>query len=340
MTQQKQSGGSGSTNVQIASVQVGLGYEDVRSIARDIFDQNFAVLTQQAGDVAAARAAEIRDEIVGRLSSAGLSADGFSQVEKQVALLEAQKGFAVSGDEELKKVLVDAVLSLSAAPERSLKSIVLQESVKIVSSLTPDQLKALSAIFAVRHVSFGGTNTLTELFGAYQKHINFSVGQLDITEGSLRHLEYLGCGKTSLSEAGLYPILTGNFPGLISAGYAEADLRTAFSPDPFPPVGVVHCLRDPTKLQIAALNKKVLEARSSSWTPHQKMVAAEKLQENLLSESAVEAEVKSISPEAAHLWSAWSDRKLKAFELTSVGIAIGHTCLSANGMDADLAIWL
>lgn len=340
MTQQKQSGGSGSTNIQVATVQVGLGYEDVRAIARDIFDQNFAALAQQAGDVAAERAESIRDEIVDRLARKGTSADNFSHVEKQVALLDAQKGFAMSGDEELKQVLVDAVLGLAGEPERSLKSIVLQESIKIIASLTPDQLRLLATIFVVRHVNFAGSSSLPALLSEYQKHIDFSVGQLSVTQGALRHLEYLGCGKTSISSASLYAIASGDYPGLISKGYLEPELMAAFSPDPFPVAGVMRCLRDPGRLQIAAVNNRVVDEKSTGWTEHQAAIAKLKLAENLIEEATFDAEVRSISPEAAYLADIWRDQHLDRFELTSVGIAIGHTYAVAHGLTADLSIWL
>lgn len=340
MTQQKQSGGSGSTNIQVATVQVGLGYEDVRAIARDVFDQNFAALAQQAGDVAGKRAETIRDEIVERLEQEGKSADNFSHVEKQVALLDAQKGYALSGDAELKKILVDSVVSLSHEPERSLKSIVLQESIKVVASLTPDQLRILAAIFVIRHVSFGGASSLSGLFSEYHKHLGIAVGGMNVTVGALRHLEYLGCGKTSLSVAGLYAIVSGHYQGLVSQGYLETDLLASFSPDPLPPSGVIRCLRDPTRLQIAAVNNDVLDGKSPSWTEHQKTVAKEKLTGNLIDEAAFNLEAQSISPESAYLTDVWKDQDLGKFELTSVGIAIGHTYATARGLTADLSIWL
>lgn len=340
MTQQKQSGGSGSTNIQVATVQVGLGYEDVRAIARDVFDQNFAALAQQAGDVAAERAESIRDEIVDRLAREGTSADNFSHVGKQVALLDAQKGFAVSGDEELKQVLVDAVIGLAGEPERSLKSIVLQESIKIIASLTPDQLRLLATIFVIRHVSFNGSSSLSALLSEYQKHIDFSVGQLSVTQGALRHLEYLGCGKTSISSASLYGIVSENYPGLISKGYLESELLAAFSPDPLPFAGVMRCLRDPSRLQVAAVNNRVVDEKSAGWTEHQAAIAKLKLTENLIEEAVFDAEVRTISPEAAYLADIWRDEHLDGFELTSVGIAIGHTYAVAHGLTADLSIWL
>lgn len=340
MTQQKQSGGSGSTNIQVASVHVGLGYEDVRAIARDVFEQNFATLAQQAEDVASKRAETIRDEIVDRLTAKGAGADSFSHVEKQVALLDAQRGYALSGDDELKQVLVDAVVGLSAETERSLKSIVLQESIKAVSSLTPEQLRLLAAIFVVKHVSFGNVSSLTSLFKEFDKHVDFSVGGLIASAGALRHLEYVGCGKTSLSSASLHSIVSLNYQGLISRGHSEEELSSAFAPESFPPGGVMRCLRDPARVQIAALNNRVLDEKSHGWSPHQKEIARQKLAENLIDEAAFEIEVRAISPEAEYLFEVWTSQNLNAFELTSVGIAIGHTYATARGFIADLSIWL
>ena len=282
MTHQKQSGGSGSTNVQVASINVGLGYEDVRSIARDIFEQNFANLAKQAGEIAGARAEEIRDEIIDRLSKSDVDPDNFSHVEKQIALMDAQKAYALSGDEELRQVLVDAVIGIAPEKERSLKSIVLQESIKVVPSLTAPQLRILATVFIIRHVNLASPDSLKALFEQYLRYAELSLGDLDVTAGYLRHLEYLGCGKTSISSVALYGLMQASYPGLISQGYERDELFAAFQPDAFPSGGVMPCFRNPELMQIAAKDSNVLDLKSGSWSAHQKNIAAEKLSSNLI----------------------------------------------------------
>ncbi len=62
---QEQRGGMGSTNIQIIH-NPGLTVEDVRAVAKGVFEENFAKLRDEAGATAAARAEEIREEFIQR----------------------------------------------------------------------------------------------------------------------------------------------------------------------------------------------------------------------------------------------------------------------------------
>lgn len=332
----------GSTNLQVGTIQVGLGYEDVKSIALDLWNANFHHLSAEAASTAQNRSAEIRDQIIESLKkSSDADPDAFSQVEKQSALFEAQKSYAISGDQELKEMLSDAVVSIAAQPERSLSSIVLHEAIKVMPSLTPGQLRLLAAVFAIRYVNFS-SNSLGELFAHYEKSIGLAEAPISAKDGDYRHLQYCGCGSiVQFGGSSLHSILVRNFAGLISKGFEEDKLREAFAPSSMPGSGVMKCLRDPTKLQIAALNERVILERSATWDQRQTLVANEKLGENLLSEEELKSEISVLPPPASALLESWEEKGWKAFDLTSVGIAIAHTYVAQrHGSLGPLTIWL
>lgn len=334
---QQQKGGSGSTNIQIGTVSTGLTYSDVRDIASDLFKANFANLMAMAKDTAEARAAEIRDEIIDRLEKdKQANPQSFSQVEKQVLLLEAQKAYAVSGDDELKDILINAVIGASGAPERSKKSIVLGEAIKIAPLLTKNQIKALGISFAIRFVNFPSTN-INQLFDTYLRAINLTEKHIDLTAGDIRHMEYLGCGTMGLSHVGFYDILKGDYHGLLCAGFSGPELQAAFHPEPLPqPMRTCH--RDQQKLEIATHRQDVIDG--TMWTPHQKTVAKQKIQERLIDEQALIRELENHSEISAYLYKQWQESNLSNFQLTSAGIAIGHTYVADRVQMGDLDIWL
>lgn len=336
MTQQ-QKGGSGSTNIQIGVVSTGLTYSDVRDIATDLFRENFAHLAAAAKDAAESRASEIRDEIIERLEKdKRADPQAFSQVEKQVILLEAQKAYALSGDDELREILVKAVIDASSAPERSKKSIVLGEAVKIAPLLTKNQIKALGIAFSIRFVHYCTVN-LNSLFDTYLKSINLVDKLIDLSAGDIRHMEYLGCGTLGIGGLEFYDILKTDYHGLICAGFTHEELQASFSPEAIP-LPIRNCHRDHSKFEIATDRQDHIDA--TAWSAHQKTVAKVKIQERPIDEQSIRLELERHSDLAVYLYDQWSETSLKHFQLTSAGIAIGHTYISDRIQIGDLDVWL
>lgn len=339
MSSQEQRGGVGSTNVQIGSVTTGLSYADVRDIASDLFERNFSHLAAVARDTANARAEQIRDEILAKLESAPEARpESFGQVEKQLYLLEAQKGFALSGDEDLKSLLVNAVVGVSSAAERSKKSIVLGEAIKVAPLLTPEQLRALATSFSIWNVNFGVTS-LIELFKRYEAAADLSKFDIELTDGDFRHLEYLSCGTLATHHLAFAELLRSDYPGLLQLGYTPDELSAAFNPDQVPAGIWRTAQRDPSRLELA-IRRSSDFANIASFTPHQAETGKRLLSERLIDESTVRAELKTMGGKAEYIYDRWAASKLSDFRLTSVGIAIGYTFVAERLAMPDLDIFL
>lgn len=345
MTQQQQ-GGIGSTNIQVDTIHLstGLSVADVKEIAKDVFQSNFAVLTDTAKQIADDRARELREELMEALAADGRGKlDSFSQPEKQVALLDAQRAYALTGDEELKSSLVRTVLEISKEPERSLKSIVLQEALKVLPTLTSQQMKAIAATFVVRYVHFGAAGNLLALSKAYERCLGRKWSDIDPTDGDFRHIEYSRCGSIDIGEHSFIGIIKESYPGIVSAGFPAQELIDAFGQAGIPNSGIMPCVNDPQKWQIAAIDNRVIDSKSKThgWTEEQVSIAKKKLTENILDDEKLTQNIKSAGGTLAHVCEKWGSTAMKSLTLTSVGIAVAHSYVS--GVDnsfIDLDIWL
>lgn len=344
MTDQSQTGGMGSTNTQIGHISMGMSYSDVRDIAKDVFRDNFLLLKGDAKEAMETRVAELRDAIIERLKEENIhELAGFAHPEKQSALFDAQKGFALSGDGDLKTMLVDTIAKLAREPERSLKSIVLQEAIKTMPSLTRRQVNAIALSFMLRSVGFHGAGTLEAVIKNYELGVGGPTADIEVSGGDFRHLEFTRCGVVEITELSFMPLLRDLYPGLVSVGMSEDLVHERFGAIAIPTGGLMRSLWQPGNWQIAAVNQTVLDEKSKSggWTSEQEAILLEILRSYPMDDTAMRTALIDISAFASRLLEVWDNTSLKSMKLTSVGIAIAHSHCSSNGLSLpDLEIWI
>jgi hypothetical protein len=343
MISQKQRGGIGSKNFQVTIENKGMSYQDVRDIAKDVFTQNFELLSREALATTEQRAEKIRSDIVEALS-ADLKAklETFKEPDRQVALLDAQKAYVLTGDEDLRKMLVRMVTDLSREDGRNLRSIVIEEAIKTVATLTPRQIQILATVYINRYVNFSGAHSVAFLAQRYFEALFDRISRFEGSIGDLRHIEYAGCGKITLMQHNFADVMRENYAGLFQRGLSENDINAKFGSDGVPRDASVLCLNDLTQIQIAALNEQVILAKSKSfnWTENQKLTAIAILKENSFDNTQILAMLQAVQPRFDELNQHWSTSALNKFELTSVGIAIAHSYVSSSTEFNDLSIWL
>jgi hypothetical protein len=338
---QDQRGGTHSTNIQAAvvNIQNGLTESQVREIAINVWRDNMTALSEVARDAADQRAQELREEILSGLARGEGNADSFQQPEKQVALIDAQRGYAISGDQDLRDALTRAVLNLSKEPERSINAIVLGEAVKVLPSLTKRQVSAITSAFIIRFVTFNNVSSIEQLLGIWERFVG-SQSETP-TDGDFRHLEYCGCGRAS--TLGVLPIaelVRRTYPGLVSKGMDALEINEAFAGYGVPPNAIIACLNDPAKVQIAALNEHVLGQKGAAWSEDQRSVAQSKLMQNLMGDPEIRETFIARSDFAKRLFEEW-EPWLQRVDLTSVGMAVGHShAMAIEPNFAPLDVWL
>jgi hypothetical protein len=342
---QNQSVGQGGVAIQATgNVTVGLSYSDAKSIALDVFNANFYKLSAEAMKVAEARAIEITDIFLEKLQAENPS--GFEKGQDpdfQHALFTTQKEYARSGDKELGDLLVDLLVDRSKQEERGILQIVLNESLLTAPKLTSSQLAALAVVFACRYTQ---NPTLGEHIGLgnyFDLHMRPFYNKLESKESCYQHLEFTGCGSVQMGEVQLETAFSQHYQGLFLKGFDRKEIERQSISLPSDHHLFVQCLNDPQKIQVKALSLAALEAKLIKFNIDPDN--AEKMKNlfnfNLMTPEEIRSKCIEIRPYMEHLFDVWSNSSLKNFNLTSVGMAIGHANIKKiSGEFASLSIWI
>ena len=350
-TKQDQSGGDGAINVQAAGsvtiISSGLSAEDVKTISLDVFKSNAAVLAASAKQVAENRVEEMTELFLEQLQKRNPEAlNQAVNPDFQMALLDAQKAYARTGDKDLAQVLIDLLVNRTQHQSRTFREIVLSESLQVVPRLTAQHINTISVIFILRHTSSFGVNDLDGLKNLFMRQLAPFVDSLVASEACYQHLAYSGaannsggiqCGNVAIPE-----IWRLNYPWIFSKGLPleqyenfikqYPDLRQFIVPVPGnePNVQLIPILKHALKDQLKAMNipdqiGDELWAKTSS--------AAALTPEVIQQIESIEGYTK--------LNKIWTTSALQRTLLTSVGIAIGHANFQRiTGDAAPLSIWL
>lgn len=348
---QHQDVGENATAVQAgnnANVQVthnhGLSYSEVRQIAIDIFKANFYELAGVAKETARARAEEITEEFLRKLQDE--NPEGFHHSEDpdfQHGLLTIQKEYARTGDKELGDLLVDLLVDRSKQDERNILQIVLNESLSVAPKLTNSQVALLALIFRLRYTinySLIGHDSLGQYF---DQTIFPLISELNPNESSFQHLEFAGCGTIQTTEANLERLLGYLYKGLFSKGFDKSEIDSKQITIGLDTRFFISCLNDETKLQVNALNdetlKKNLEKEKIGEEDRKKII--ELFSESAMSNNEIMNLCINLRPYMKDFYDKWNSTSMKSFNLTSVGIAIGHANIKKMiGNFTDLSDWI
>ncbi|MFI8204443.1 LPO_1073/Vpar_1526 family protein [Streptomyces sp. NPDC085937] len=340
---QRQTSGDNSTNYQVAGdLHTGLSYRDVKEIADDVFHQNFTRLATEAASTAEERARAICDKFLEKLSNESPeSLNNARNPDFQRALFRVQEEFATTGDEDLGDLLVDMLVDRSKQAGGSFRQVVLNEALKTAPRLTSAQVTVLGAIFMARYVNVNA-NSIPLLHATLRKFwLPLVKGLSQPSDANMGHLAYAGCGSISLGVVTFTQLFLERYPGLLTLGFEEDQYPWISE---FKDKGIVmRCLRDPAKLQIAAVSQADLENKLSTIDVGEHANELQQLlKANPISGEAIHAEIESLDPEFKNFAETWENSAMKSFDLTSVGIAIAHAhCRRVLGSAMpSVDIWL
>lgn len=144
----KQRAGDNSTQIQIGTVNSGLGYSDVKEICTDILRTEMERYASKAFDEAERRFNVFTDNMLQRLSEIdGKLLNRFEEPAVQMSFHEATKSYIRSGDEFTKENLIDLLIErLRGAETSTTLSAVIDEAIQIVPKLTESTLSLLALI--------------------------------------------------------------------------------------------------------------------------------------------------------------------------------------------------
>lgn len=346
-TTQTSKSGDNSTTVQAETVNIhqGLTYIDVKTIALDIFNSNFLKLSQEALSTAVQRAEEITNNFILRLQKDKPSSlESVKDPGFQNALYEAQKSYAKTGDKDMADVLVDILVDRVEHQERSLKQIVLDESISVIPKLTSSQLDTLTIVFLLKYsINYSIINfeTLKNYLDIYIKPFTENLSK---EHSHYQHLEFAGCGSISIGSKNIEDILKKSYRGLFYKGFDKEEFEKQIGELTMFSNFIIPCLNDKKKLQLNIVNEDVLDNKISDFKVNN--TDAKKLKtlfgQHILSNEEIEIKLTELGGDfMAKLFDIWKNSAMKNMTLTSVGIAIAQANYRRKtGLTLDLSMWI
>lgn len=339
----------GGRDVKIEVTNLGLNYSDVKEIAKNealtVFRENFPKLSGESMKLATSRGEAIAEDFFSKLQKE--NPDGINQASSpdfQDALFTVQKEHAKAGDEDLGALLVDLLVDRTKETSRTTLQIVLNESLHVAPKLTSTHLAVLAVVFSLRYTKHMGVGNLDQLNQILTTHVQPFGDLLPNKDGAFQHLQYTGCGSISMGSVSLETLFRIHYGGLFNHGFEvkrllELGITTSSNDN----IMFMPCLNNPEKLQIRALEtdylKTFLEIKNTSIDQIQKF--EQLFQENMFNDEEIRSKIITSSPFMGSIFKSWSTTKLQNFDLTSVGIAIGHANNKRiTGEFSNLSIWI
>lgn len=343
---QEQRVGAGALAIQAkgnVAYQEGLSADEVRTIANLAVKAEFYQLSQMAADVAGGRAQRVCDDFLAKLeveNPGGLRLA--NEPDFQYTLFAAQKAFALTGNEDLERLLVELLVRRTKEDTQNLRKIVLAESIEVLSKITVGQINSLTVAFVLRRTQNFSVRSLDEFLKYSDIHIKPFVDKMATGKATYRHLQYANCGAVDPGAADIYSIVSQSYPGILQSGF-EATEAEFLALSPAGKKLIIPSEYVENKLQVFGKDVKDIHE-----FPDRIGISREDINilEILINRQKVPADIfyaklRSLRSYWATLLDVWESSDAKSFNLTSVGIAIGHATLKQQIPDfADLSIWI
>jgi hypothetical protein len=343
--QVKQGSGDQSVNLQAGgNIAIGVTYDDARQIALDVYKANAVELAAAAKQAAIARAEEITDKFLEELKDKNpLAVSQAARPDFQIALLEAQKAYAKTGDKDLATVLVDLLVSRTKQEPRSLREIVLAESLQVVPRLTMSQIHTISVIFLLRHTENRLVTKIEHLGQWFDRYMTPLVSSLSKADSLYRHLVYSGAATQELTSINLAAAFKAIYVGLFTKGFDATNMNDLTDKYPklkkmFQDAPIENRMMLPP-VTIGLLEKLLESAGVHEKSDVDRLMNAQK--SDLLGDADVLQNLIDTRKGFETLADVWDNSSLRSMALTSVGMAIGHANFQRlSGDQAPLSIWI
>lgn len=341
----KQESGDQSVNLQAGgNIVVGVTYDDARQIALDVYKANAVELAAAAKQAAIARAEELTDKFLGELKEKNAPAVAqAARPDFQIALLEAQKAYARTGDKDLAAVLVDLLVNRTKQDPRSLREIVLTESLQVVPRLTVAQINTISAIFVLRYTENQFVTKLDQLGQWFDRYIAPLESSLGKSDSQYRHLVYSGAATQELTSINVAAVFKAIYPGLFTKGFDVTNMNDLL--DKYPNLkqmfqdAPIEGRKMLPPVTIGLLNKMLESAGVHEKVDVDRLINAQK--SDLMGDAEVLQKLIDTRAGFKALADVWDNSSLRSMTLTSVGMAIGHANFQRlSGDQAPLSIWI
>ncbi|HEY8977502.1 MAG TPA: LPO_1073/Vpar_1526 family protein [Burkholderiaceae bacterium] len=328
----------------------GVSASEARQIAHDLFRANLMEFKAEAAEVARQRCEEVTTAFLEKLQTE--NPEGLNQAREpdfQDALFSVQKEHAKAGDKELSDLLVDLLVDRTKERSRTILQLVLNEALRTAPKLTSAQTATLAVVFFFRNVRrMNGIPHIAELGAHFQRSMEQAAAGFSNSASTFNHLAFTGCTTDSLAASSLPDVLSRTYPGLFTIGFEQAALEQAQLSDAGKAMLIIPCMDDPTRFQVNALNDEDFDAKCAAvgLSQEEKVRATALFKSYSMPHDKVQSKMVEAAPFMSDIFAAWSaaDAKhhaLGRYQLTSVGMAIGHASIKRYiGEFAPLDIWI
>ncbi|MGW3689413.1 LPO_1073/Vpar_1526 family protein [Streptomyces sp. NPDC005125] len=321
----------------------GLGVEDVEYIVTKMATEKFSSYSQEAFQVMKERVEEFAENYIREMLDRDPAAiENIKDPGMQSALLDAESGFAKTGDTDLGSILVDILVERTLATKRDVLQLALNEAIGVTQKLAANHLSAISIVFLfrqVRHV----VNSVSELHDRWRVNLPPLVSDFACTDSDARYLMGTGCAVLTAGATSIADSLRTEYPGLFCKGLTleENPALEKFMDSPF----VMPCIRDSQRLQISTTDETTLReaAKQANIGKEDVDTLANLLQSNPMNDEEINSELIEIVPGMEKVIEAWGGSTLRQIIPTATGIAIGHANVrrvTENQFQGDLRIWI
>lgn len=355
MVDQNQKVGKGSTAIQSGGhtiIKQGLSAADMRHIL-DALAAQFPAQLAAAKQIVDVRLADFERRILEKFEDArDANPDAFADPDFQYVVRSSQHAYARLGDEGVRDVLIDLIAHRSKQQERNRLSLTLNEAVEKAALLTKNEFAELSLCYLLKYTINNRIGNLETFSHYFREYISPLLPDISKENASYQYLEAQSCGNLSLGAirtAGhdAIQIFRLNYGGIFSNGLDRPLLESHLpdgKKDAVDKIGlIIPCLNDPNKLQLKAINKETFlkEAASSGLNESELTNVWNMFESTFWNGEEFLSKVEKHVPEIRELIELWNKSGIANLNLTTVGIAIGHSNLVRIAkLDADLGIWI
>ncbi|WP_146166872.1 LPO_1073/Vpar_1526 family protein [Streptosporangium nondiastaticum] len=324
----------------------GLSVKDAECICLKLMEERFVSHSEEAYRIAKGRFEEFVFNYLKTLTERAPHAIGnLSDPGIQSAILEAEEGFAKTGDIDLGQILVEMLVKRTSETRRDVRQLALNEAIAAAQKLATKHIDALSLLFFVRRVQVNSSSLQDFIERATGLLAPLCESFAHFSVSDAQYLEATGCavrvGTISWAAA-----MRERYPGFFYRGVIREetpavaqilDRATAREDLLFQP-----SWHDPNVIRVNAVTKdQARELAESSGLDREDL--ANLMSSYPLSDEQIAEMFTAVTPALGSVLELWSTVGFDSLEVSLTGIAVGHANFKKTVGDlfnAEIDVWI
>lgn len=327
------------------NINNGLSANQMREIMECIADQlpRYAAI---AASVVEERLKTFEEKIVQRFDKDPSTENrAFEDPDFQFLLLEAQKSFSRSGDENTAEILVDLISQRSKESSRTRRALNINKAVEVASQLTENEIAELAVIFCFRSVKFFYVLDERSLADYFNTKIVPFIDRISRETASYSYMESLGCGKISMGNISFDDVMRQSYPQATSVSPKIEQLTSQIEKDFIEDVIRAGLLRVSSTGKLLQVINNVgdfkIAIENCGLSSNQADDLFNMTAPTPFNSTHFIAELSELCPRIGEIMEIWDKTDLCRFELSGVGTSIGYFSLRREtDFDGDIDIWV